>query len=116
MSYMDYVEMMGTYKTFHLNKTNVKIHFACVPHIMWAIMVILSLKGWTIGSYEIDLETVSPQKWIKYFETPKLDKTRRKRYLRDKARSMYPDLKKVSLKTADAILIATYAKENDNNS
>ena len=54
--------------------------------------------------------------WIKYFETPKLDKTRRKRYLRDKARSMYPNLKKVSLKTADAILIATYAKETDNNS
>ena len=68
------------------------------------------------GAYEIDLQTVSPQRWIKYFDTPKLDKTRRKRYLRDKARSMYPELKKVTLKTADAILIATYAKENDNNS
>ena len=68
------------------------------------------------GAYEIDLETVAPQRWIKYFDTPKLDKTRRKRYLRDKARSLYPDLKKVTLKTADAILIATYAKETDNNS
>ena len=68
------------------------------------------------GAYEIELQQVSPQAWIKYFETPKLEKNRRKRYLRDKARSMYPDLKKVSLKTADAILIATYAKENDNNS
>ena len=68
------------------------------------------------GAYEIDLQTVSPQKWMKYFETPKLEKNKRKRYLRDKARSMYPSLKKVTLKTADAILIATYAKENDNDS
>ena len=68
------------------------------------------------GAYEIDLIEVSPQKWMKYFETPKLEKSRRKRYLRDKARSMYPDLKKVTLKTADAILIASYAKETDNDS
>ena len=68
------------------------------------------------GAYELDLKTVSPQRWMKYFEVPKLDKTRRKRYLRDKARSMYPNLKKITLKTADAILIATYAKETDNNS
>ena len=68
------------------------------------------------GAYEIELHQVAPQTWMKYFETPKLDKTRRKRYLKDKARSMYPNLKKVSLKTADAILIATYAKETDNNS
>ena len=68
------------------------------------------------GAYEIDLIEVSPQKWIKYFETPKMEKSKRKRYLRDKARSMYPELKKVTLKTADAILIATYAKENDNSS
>ena len=68
------------------------------------------------GAYEIELQTVAPQTWMKYFETPKLEKTRRKRYLKDKAKSMYPDIKKVSLKTADAILIATYAKETDNNS
>jgi nitrogen regulatory protein PII-like uncharacterized protein len=66
------------------------------------------------GAYEIDLQTVAPQTWMKYFETPKLEKNKRKRYLKDKAKSMYPELKKVSLKTADAILIATYAKENDN--
>ena len=52
------------------------------------------------GSYEIDL---------------KLEKARRKRYLRDKARSMYPELKKVTLNTADAILIANYGKEIDAN-
>ena len=68
------------------------------------------------GAYEIELIEVSPQKWIKYFETPKLEKSRRKRYLRDKARSMYPDIKKVTLKTADAILIASYAKETHNDS
>jgi len=68
------------------------------------------------GSYEIDLNEVSPQKWMKYYEIPKMEKSARKRYLRDKARSMYPDLKKVTLKTADAILIATYGKETDNSS
>ena len=68
------------------------------------------------GAYEIDLIEVSPQRWMKYLETPKLEKSRRKRYLRDKARSMYPSLKKVTLKTADAILIASYAKEIHNNS
>ena len=68
------------------------------------------------GAYEIELIEVSPQKWIKYFETPKLEKSRRKRYLRDKARSMYPDIKKVTLKPADAILIASYAKETHNDS
>ena len=68
------------------------------------------------GAYEIDLQTVSPQMWMKYFETPKLEKPRRKRYLRDRVRSMYPSLKKVTLKTADAILIATYAEQTNNNS
>ena len=68
------------------------------------------------GSYEIDLQEVSPQRWMKYYEIPKMEKSARKRYLRDKARSMYPDLKKVTLKTADAILVATYGKETDNNS
>ena len=68
------------------------------------------------GAYEIDLKQVAPQTWMKYFETPKLEKNRRTRFLKDKAKSMYPELKKVSLKTADAILIATYAKETDNNS
>ena len=68
------------------------------------------------GAYEIDLQTVSPQMWMKHFETPKMEKSARKRYFRDKARSMYPDLKKVTLKTADAILIATYVKEINNSS
>ena len=26
------------------------------------------------GAYELDLKTVSPQRWMKYFEVPKLDK------------------------------------------
>ena len=66
------------------------------------------------AAYEVDLIAVAPQVWIKYYNTPKLDKTRRKRYLRDKAKVIHPSLKKVTLKTADAILIATYAKEKDN--
>ena len=66
------------------------------------------------AAYEVDLMAVAPQVWIKYYNTPKLDKTRRKRYLRDKAKVLHPSLKKVTLKTADAILIATYAKEKDN--
>ena len=65
------------------------------------------------AAYEVDLIAVAPQVWIKYYNTPKLDKTRRKRYLRDKAKVLHPSLKKVTLKTADAILIATNAKEKD---
>ena len=44
----------------HLNRTNLGIHFVCVPHIMWSVFVLLSLKSWPVkmmgGEIEITLE------------------------------------------------------------
>jgi hypothetical protein len=35
----------------------------------------------------------------------------RKKWLKEKAKELYPEVKKVTLATADSILIAHYAKE-----
>tara|TARA_R100000656_G_scaffold72820_2_gene54305 strand:+ start:34 stop:522 length:489 start_codon:yes stop_codon:yes gene_type:complete len=64
-----------------------------------------------LGAYRIETTLVSPQKWMKYWQTklniklPK-DKPERKRNLKEIA-SHYTD-KKVTLYNADAILITMY--------
>ena len=64
------------------------------------------------SSYEIEMHTVIPNNWIKWIGCPKgLPVKERKHWLRDKAKELSPKLKKVTLATADAILIAHYAKE-----
>ena len=42
--------------------------------------------------------------------------TQRKNWLKDKAKELYPSLKKVTLATADAILIARYGQDVTSNS
>lgn len=37
------VEQLSTYKSVHLNKTNIKTHFIGVPAIIWSLMVYFSL-------------------------------------------------------------------------
>ena len=67
-----------------------------------------------IATYEIEPQYVVPKKWMKYFDCPpKLKKQDRKNWLKDLARVLYPDLPKVTLSTADAILIAHYSKQID---
>jgi|TARA_R110000744_G_scaffold81015_4_gene159236 hypothetical protein len=62
------------------------------------------------ASYDLDVTTVPPQVWMKkYGELPK-EKQERKRYLKMLALSYFQDLK-ITLKTADAILIAKYGFE-----
>ena len=62
------------------------------------------------ASLELDVITVPPQVWMKkYGELPK-EKQERKRYLKMLALSYFQELK-VTLKTADAILIAKYGFE-----
>ena len=62
------------------------------------------------ASLELDVTTVPPQVWMKkYGELPK-EKQERKRYLKMLALSYFQELK-VTLKTADAILIAKYGFE-----
>ena len=64
------------------------------------------------ASHEIKMYTTLPNEWIKWIGCPKgLAVTERKRWLKDKAKELYPNLKKVTLATSDAILICHYAKE-----
>ena len=55
---------------------------------------------------------VAPQTWIKHFNVPKMDKSSRKKYLKNIARTAYPK-EKITLKTCDAFLIAIYGKNNE---
>jgi len=71
------------------------------------------------ASYEIKMYTVLPNNWIKWVGCPKaLPVADRKRWLKAKAKKLYPELNKVTLATADAILITHYAEKehfNENN-
>ena len=69
------------------------------------------------ASYEVDVNDVLPQKWMAHFGCPKgMKVTQRKNWLKDKAKEYYPQLKKITLATADAILIAKYGKDITSNS
>ena len=64
------------------------------------------------ASHEIEMNTVIPVEWIKWVGCPKaLKRDVRKRWLKEKARELYPDVNKLTLATSDAILITHYAKE-----
>ena len=63
------------------------------------------------ASHEVDMNTVIPIDWIKWIGCPKaLKKDVRKRWLKEKARELYPKVNKLTLATSDAILITHYAK------
>ncbi len=65
------------------------------------------------ASHEVHMNTVLPIEWIKGVDCPKsMKRDIRKRWLKDKAKELYPDIKRVTLKTSDAILITHYAKES----
>ena len=64
------------------------------------------------ASHEIEMNTAIPVDWIKWVGCPKaLKKDVRKRWLKEKARELYPNINKLTLATSDAILITHYAKE-----
>ena len=64
------------------------------------------------SSHEIKMNTVIPTEWIRWIGCPKaLKSVIRKRWLNEKAQELYPEIKRVTLKTSDAILITKYAKE-----
>ena len=63
------------------------------------------------ASHDVHTHTEIPINWMKWFECPKgLEVRKRKNWLKDKAKELYPELKKVTLATADSILITHYAK------
>ena len=64
------------------------------------------------ASHEIKMYTTLPNDWIKWIGCPKgMIVKDRKNWLKSKAKELYPELKKVTLATADAILITHYARE-----
>jgi hypothetical protein len=64
------------------------------------------------ASHEVQMNTSIPVNWIKWVGCPKaLKKDVRKRWLKEKARELYPDVNKLTLATSDAILITHYARE-----
>ena len=64
------------------------------------------------ASHEVKTYTELPNNWMKWFGCPKGMISRdRKNWLKDKAKELYPNIKKITLATADAILICHYAKE-----
>ena len=66
------------------------------------------------ASHDIYTHTELPLNWMKWFECPKgMEVRKRKNWLKDKAKELYPKLKKITLATADSILIAHYAKHSD---
>ena len=42
MGHFDMVDACSQYKTYHLDKTNIKIHFLCVPIIQWTVLQFLA--------------------------------------------------------------------------
>jgi len=64
------------------------------------------------SSHEVQMNTAIPVEWIKWIGCPKaLKRDVRKRWLKEKARELYPKINKLTLATSDAILIVHYAKE-----
>ena len=63
-----------------------------------------------LSALKIPYKLVSPQKWMKHYSVPKMEKKDRKHYLKQLAQQMYPK-HKVTLYNADAILLANYLKK-----
>ena len=65
-----------------------------------------------LASHELEPVYVTPKKWQSHFEIKKgLPKAIRKKVLKQMAIDRCPNAKKVTLKTADALLIAIYGME-----
>jgi crossover junction endodeoxyribonuclease RuvC len=62
------------------------------------------------ASHGLEVTAVTPQIWMKYYGDLPKEKSERKRYLKILATSYFPDLS-ITLRTADAILIAKYGHE-----
>jgi len=63
-----------------------------------------------LASHNIPYKEVPPQTWMKFYGALPKDRTKRKNHLKHLAQSLYPSIK-ITLKTADAILIAHWCKQ-----
>tara|TARA_Y100000310_G_scaffold243654_1_gene248189 strand:- start:22 stop:471 length:450 start_codon:yes stop_codon:yes gene_type:complete len=64
-----------------------------------------------LAAYGIPYTQISPQKWQKYYGSQPKEKKDRKNHLKHLAQQRFPEVK-ITLATADAILLANYLKEN----
>ena len=65
-----------------------------------------------LHSHELEPRYITPKVWQSHFEIKKgLPKDVRKRNLKELAKKKFPKTKGITLKTADAILIAVYGNE-----
>ena len=65
-----------------------------------------------LASHELEIRYVTPKEWQAHFNIEKgLPKQIRKRQLKDIAIKSNPETKRITLSTADALLIAMYGKE-----
>ena len=64
-----------------------------------------------LAGNKIPYTQVTPQMWMKHYGSMPKDKKDRKNHLKHLAQQRYP-LQKITLKTADAILIAEYCRHN----
>jgi hypothetical protein len=63
-----------------------------------------------LAAHKIPYIQVSPQKWQKHYGSLSRDKKERKNQLKHLAQQRFPEIK-ITLATADAILLANYLKE-----
>ena len=67
-----------------------------------------------LAAHKIPYIQISPQKWMKYYAPLPKDKKDRKNQLKHMAQQRFPEIK-ITLATADAILLANYLKETNKN-
>ena len=67
-----------------------------------------------LATLRIPYIQVTPHKWMKHYGSMPKDKNDRKNHLKHLAQQRYPD-QKITLATADAMLIANYMRETNKN-
>ena len=65
-----------------------------------------------LATLKIPYITVTPHKWMKHYPAIPKDKKERKNHLKNLAQQRFPDAK-ITLATADAMLIANYLRETN---
>jgi len=86
--------------------------YAVVEKISWGSKVSKNAGEWIgmLTAMGIPFKEITPKKWQKYFGTFPKERTRRKNELKQIAQQLHPQIKWTHA-TADAYLLAVYAKE-----
>ena len=64
-----------------------------------------------LGAFELNVKYITPRAWMDHYDCqPRMDKKERKRYLRNIAETLFPNIK-MTFNISDALLIANYNKD-----